>query len=270
MVSRKLAQASLLSAILVALVPAIAAENVMIPTQDAGRELQLPGVLHKPSGDGPFAAVVMLCGCDGYADVQDAKQQSFWAEKLVQWGYVALQLDSFSPRGYPNGVCDNPGYVDSDTRSHDAFAAKSYLSALPFVDSKNIAVIGWSHGGWTVMAIIDGSLRDKGARSFKAAIAIYPWAETPVDPDTPLLVLIGAKDDDCPAARTEYLKAAYGKTKYELSLKIYPNARHSFDYDTFPPGGVDYQGHHYEYDPEATSNAVTQTRYFLAKYIGAK
>ena len=252
----------------------VVAQEVTIPSQTAsGEQLQLPGVLHKPSGGGPFPAVVMLCGCGGYANGgTDMKQQASWAERLVGWGYVALQVDSFSPRGFPNGVCDNSNIVNDTMRSDDAYAAKSYLSTLSFVDPKNIAVIGWSHGGWAEMKIIDGYVRDKKVGPFKAAIAFYPYCSPPLEPDTPLLVLIGAKDDDTPSSLAESLKEEYTANhwKPEFVLKVYPNATHVFDYDTLPPGGTTFMGHHFEYDPEATSDAIAQTKTFLAKYCSAK
>ena len=137
-------------------VPAIAAEQVSIPNIEEGRSLPLPAVLHKPAGDGPFPAVVLLVGCGGYAGGgPNADHQSSWAGKLVDWGYVALQVDSYSPRG-PGLNCD---YAGSITISHDAFAAKSYLSTLPYIDPENIAVVGWSMGGMAALKAIDGYFR---------------------------------------------------------------------------------------------------------------
>ncbi len=260
-------------------VPAIASEDVTIPTREAGKELLLPGVVHKPVGDGPFAAVVMLCGQGGWSGGgPNAEHQTFWARKLAGWGYVALQVESFGPRG--------PGALQSvtaDVACRDAFAAKSYLSALPFVDPENIAVIGWSHGGIAVLNIVDRSLvlsREhviadgqgssvRKAAPFKAAVAFYPLGHPLSDPDTPLLVLIGRKDDACPARLTDFLKRDYAKTDYEFSLKIYPNAYHAFDLEALK-GGIMLNGHHFEYDPRATADAIIRTRDFLARYIGAR
>jgi dienelactone hydrolase len=273
MTREKFVLAGLLLLILVAVVQTIAAQAVTIPAQSTtGEKLQLPGILHRPSGDGPFPAVVMLCGCPGYAKDPDATQQSTWADRLVGWGYVALQIDSFSSRGFPNGVCDNTNMVDDMMRSGDAFAAKSYLSTLPFIDSKNIAVIGWSHGGWAEIRIIDGYVRDKKVNPFKAAVAFYPYCSDVIEPDTPVLVLIGKKDDWCPAYLAERLKEKYSAENWkpEFSLTVYPNATHAFDFETTPVGGVDFMSHHMEYDPEATSDAIAQTKAFLAKYIGAR
>ena len=55
--------------------------------------------------------------------------------------------------------------------------------------------------------------------------------------------------------------------KPEFSLKVYANTTHAFDFETFPVGGVNSPGHHVEYDREATSDAITLTRDFLAKYV---
>ena len=255
-----------------------AAESVKVPTREAGKDLQLPAILHMPVGDGPFPAVVMLCGQGGWAGGgPNAEHQTFWARKLAGWGYVALQVESFSPRG--------PGSVESvtaDTACRDAYAAKTYLSALPFVDPGNIAVIGWSHGGIAVLSIIDRSLvlsREqivadgpgssvRRVAPFKAAVAFYPYSHPLVDPDTPLLVLTGRKDDACPVHLTSALKASYAKSHYEFSLRIYPNAYHAFDLEALR-GGITYNRHHFEYDPRATSDAINRTRDFLAKHLRA-
>src|SRR5580704_7268540 len=53
--------------------------------------------LYRPSGGGPFPAVVLLHTCAGLGPHVHA-----WARKLQDWGYVALVVDSFTPRG--NGV----------------------------------------------------------------------------------------------------------------------------------------------------------------------
>jgi poly(3-hydroxybutyrate) depolymerase len=105
---RKATLAILLLAILVAATQAIAAQEVIIPSHmeswQGGQELLLSGILHKPSGDGPFPAVVMLNGCENIRDPDQVAHETSWAQRLVSWGYVALQVDSFTPRGFPKGI----------------------------------------------------------------------------------------------------------------------------------------------------------------------
>ena len=232
-------------------------------TATAGK-LQLTGILSVPDGRGPFPAVVMLCGCGGLRDENDAKHQKTWADRLLGWGYVSLRVDSFGPRGY-NGICENTGIVSNILRMYDAFSAKAYLSKLKYVDPQKIAVIGWSHGGWAVMAIVDGMYRDEDTNPFQAAIAFYPYCQSLEIFDTPLLILIGEKDDWCPADRCiktkEYLEAE--STDYEFKLILYSNTFHSFDFGIIE----DFEGHHIEPNPEATADAVIQTRSFLSKYL---
>jgi hypothetical protein len=55
--------------------------------------IELVGKLSKPRGAGSFPAVVLLHSCSGIRPYQDR-----WSTKLAQWGYVALQVDSFGPR----------------------------------------------------------------------------------------------------------------------------------------------------------------------------
>ena len=162
--------------------------------------------------------------------------------------------------------------VSEGMRANDAYAAKSYLATLPFVDPKNIAVIGWSHGGWAVIRIIDRYGRNKKASPFEAAVAFYPYCSPVLEPDTPLLALIGKKDDWCPASLAESLKKEYSANdwKLEFALKVYPSVYHAFDYETTKPGGRESRGHHIEYDPEATSDAIARAKDFLAKYCLAK
>ncbi len=256
-------------AFLVAALPAIAAEQVRIPGRtETGEQMQLPGILYKPGGSGPFPAVVMLCGCGGFDKKEDARHQATWAQRLVEWGYIALRVDSFSPRGSSN-ICEDTSTVSDSERSHDAYAAKAYLSDLPLVDPQRIAVMGWSHGGWSVMRIIDGYYRDETVAPFKAAVAFYPYCQTIYKPDTPLLVLIGKKDDWCPAILCEYLKKSeeYRKSKYEFTLKVYPNAYHAFDFEGLKEDSL---GHHAEYDPEAATDAIVQAKDFLSRYLAVR
>jgi dienelactone hydrolase len=208
----------------------------------------------------------MLVGYGGYAGGgPNADHQSSWAGRLVEWGYVALQVDSYSPRG----PALNPDYAGSMTIAHDAFAAKSYLSALPYVDPRNIAVVGWSMGGTATVKIIDSYFRKPGMTPFQAAVAFYPRSYPVYKPDTPLLILIGEKDDICQPDSSELLARKYAEQNWKpaLSLVLYPEAGHAFDLE-----GLDlvWQGHQLKYDPQAAADAAGRTREFLARHLAAR
>jgi hypothetical protein len=56
--------------------------------------LPIWGHLSGPKGDGPFPAIVLLHGCSGLGRANEV-----WTARLVDWGYVVLNVDSFGPRG---------------------------------------------------------------------------------------------------------------------------------------------------------------------------
>jgi Dienelactone hydrolase family len=89
--------------------------NVGPPRSGAAHEL------YQPVGSGPHPAILVLHGCSG---VTPAVRQ--WAATMAEWGYLALVLDSFGPRGVQN-VCDRPDHVSAWLRAQDAFAGAAYL-----------------------------------------------------------------------------------------------------------------------------------------------
>ena len=124
------------------------------------------------------------------------------------------------------------------------------------------------------MSIVDRFARDKNESPFKAAVAFYPLCHPLTHPDTPVLVLIGRKDDWCPASLAESLDRDYKNAnwKSEFSLTIYPNATHAFDVE-LPEAikyGISVLGHHLDYDPQATSDAITRTEKFPCKVSESK
>jgi dienelactone hydrolase len=219
----------------------------------------LTAKLRKPEGDGPFPAVVMLHSCLGPSKYQDP-----WEDRLINWGYVTLRVDSFGPRGESND-CANTGKIDFLTRAADSHDAKSYLSRLPFVDSKRIAVIGWSEGGITTLSALHKTFGGKGKTRFRVGIAFYPYCNDSLENmNSPLLILIGEKDDWCPARSCTRLMPKEKNPEREIILKVYPGAYHCFDWE-----GLDmiYQGHRLLHDPAAEADAIIQVRNFLEKHM---
>ncbi|CAB1064212.1 hypothetical protein D1BOALGB6SA_9003 [Olavius sp. associated proteobacterium Delta 1] len=137
-----------------------------------GRPLMLTGILTKPEGNGPFPAVVLLHGCGGINKERD----NAWSNRIVNWGYATLHIDSFGPRNVSNICADYPTLLAmSFTRARDAFDAKDFLAELPFVDQNRIAFLGWSHGGMTVITALMKQIKSQSSQTpFNAAIAFYP------------------------------------------------------------------------------------------------
>lgn len=226
------------------------------------KPLYLRGQIKKPTGDGPFPAVILLHGCGGIAPTRDNR----WIEKLVNLGYVTLQVDSFGPRGILS-VCTYSGNDAIDIirrRVTDAYDAKRYLAELPYVDRQRIAVMGWSHGGLTTLQALYQEKEDP----FRAAIAFYPSCQWPlINMNAPLLILIGAADDWTPASRCESMLPKE-KTSPEVILKVYPGAYHGFDIVGANRNVRGSKGmHHLQYQPEAERDSIIQVRDFLEKLM---
>jgi len=126
-------------------------------TDLAGEAVNLPASLSMPSGKGPFPAVVFMHGCGGLLS-GDNKQISDWAWWFNNHGYAALTIDSFTGRGLTS-VCSDKyfgGSQGSFARVPDARAALQDLTENPMIDSKRLVLVGFSHGGLTVlMASLD-------------------------------------------------------------------------------------------------------------------
>lgn len=122
--------------------------------------LTLQGRLFVPdNSSAALPAVIMLHGCKGVynADGEIKTLYREWADRLTAAGYVALLVDSFTPRGV--GVqCSNGagvGVSEIFDRPKDVVAARNYLASLPqTVNAAKIGVLGWSHGASTVVSAL--------------------------------------------------------------------------------------------------------------------
>lgn len=221
--------------------------------------LTLVGDLYRPDGSGRLPAVVLLAPCGGVT-----QHMGSWATWLKGQGYVALIVDSFSPRGSRNACRgESPSIPDA---ARDALAALSYLTTLTFVDGERVAVIGWSHGAGAALAVSRLTRLDSefaGRPTFRAAVAFYPPCQFLDDStQTPTLMLLAGRDDWTPTARCMVTEG-----QRVLSWKLYPNAYHAFD----QPGPMrTYLGHVLAYDGSATDASQEEVRRFLAQELRGK
>jgi dienelactone hydrolase len=275
-VSRAWLFATLLGMVLAISRPALA-ESVSFPSLDGsltgGKPTLLGGVMMRPDGAGPFPAVVALHGCGGlFREGVLAAREAAWAQLLTSHGYVVLFPDSFGPRDV---TTDCEGRVRAwAERSYDAYGALLYLQTQSFVIGDRIGVMGWSHGGGTVIFAISPSSSahpaDLPNGDFRAAVAFYPaWcSRLSIDwkPDIPFLLEIGAQDDSIqPAPCIERVEAARAAGA-PMEIKVYDRAVHDFDWPgdklhtlTSPSGKVA----HYGVDEEARADALVRVLAFF-------
>jgi dienelactone hydrolase len=237
-------------------------EQLTLTFKSEGSGEEIPATLIKPVGEGPFPAVVIMHDCSGLGS-RSSGAPLRWAQELVSQGYVVLVPDSFTPRGFSDGVCTVPGNqsnaANGYVRAGDAYGALTALRKLPYVDGKHIGIIGGSHGGWTTLAAMYAAVNEKDPlaeakrNGFVAAVALYPscasrygtWSTVrqnktfgPVvshsgvyKPIAPVLILIGEKDDWTPAEVCREMVEEGRKAGFPLNIIIYPGAHHSFDSD---------------------------------------
>jgi dienelactone hydrolase len=247
-----------------------------------GTPREIPAELFRPVGDGPFPAVVLLHGCQG---VSDTTRQ--WGRWFSQHDYVALVIDSWTPRGIGRACLASEPELPSTERFDDSVGALRLLRGLSFVDGARVGTMGWSSGGVFAMAVINGgSLARASARGvtmpepgYRAAVAIYPGGCQSLASEAvvkPLLVLAGEADDWTPARFcVEMVEAMRGKGA-PASIIVYPGAFHYFDVEglarTFlpdvgndnRPGGA---GATVSFDAEASADAHRQVEAFFARHL---
>jgi dienelactone hydrolase len=230
----------------------------------------LQGYLRQANGAGPSPAVVLLHSCNG----NWGRLDELWGKRIVSWGYVALTVDSFGPRGLKN--CGDGAPMDLVM---DAYRALDYLVRAPFVDPARVAVLGFAQGGRVaLMSVEHGAIEQTSPNKFGAAIAFYPPCRLfRGDVTVPTLILIGERDDLNPAAACRDMvdgrddmgisrRPAEGAP---IKLIVYPGAFHAFDAPSLKTSR-DFSGHHLEFNQPAADQSMTMLHEFLDATIGQK
>jgi len=227
-----------------------APEGSLATTAPNGAAERIPVTIVRPDGPGPFPAVVILHDCSGLGP-RSSGAPGRWSRELVSRGYVVVIPDSFTTRGFPDGVCTDAsrsrGEVAPARRAVDAYAALTHARALPFVDGRRVGVMGGSHGGSTTLAAMAApeseweALARAKRGGFAGAVALYPGCRATLgswhaDTGTyravaPLLILIGDRDDWTPAGPCVALARSSQPTEHPVEIVVYPGAHHSFDSD---------------------------------------
>jgi dienelactone hydrolase len=246
--------------------PCIAGALISIAGGDDSQPA-LPAYLARPSGSGPFPAVVVLHGCGGFGSVPVA-----WADRLARWGYVALVPDSLTSRGRSSGCRGG-----APEQPSDAYRALDFLTAQPFVTRDRVGLLGISLGaGAALVAFEKGGLEKNHRRKFRAVAAFYPPCAGSTGIMTgPTLVLVGERDDWTPADDCRDMVA--GRSGYGVSrgpgdrsmvdLVVYPDTHHSFLASHYP-SGTRYLGHWLQYDETAAKDAAERVRALFRLTLG--
>lgn len=211
----------------------------------------LRGFLFSPSTPGPWPAVVMMHGRAGpfsaaAKGVYDASTLSlrhkqwgrFWAER----GYLALHVDSFGSRGYPQGFpirsySQRPTEVNEQSaRPLDAYGALGYLRSRSDVIKDRIGLQGWSNGAMAGLATISATapgLEDP-KRAFRVALLFYPGCRVQLAQDyrpyAPTIMFIASEDEEvAPRPCAQLAEQVRSRGVPDFEMVWYEGATHSFD-----------------------------------------
>ena len=181
-----------------------------------------------------YPAIIVVHALGGYRDANEG----FLAAELRKAGFATLTYDSFAARGTTGAALQgSSGYLPPGVA--DAYAALRLLSGQPRIDPDRIAIIGFSYGAEVAHLTAFETLRsalNPGPGRFAAHVAFYPGgtfgaiAEANAYTGSPVLMLLGEKDDNLPVAKIEnylaYARAA--GTPAPIETLIYPGAYHAW------------------------------------------
>jgi carboxymethylenebutenolidase len=233
--------------------PAIEAREVRFKGAGANPAAEVIGYLSKPTGTGPFPALVVIHENRGLVEhIKDVTR------RYAKENFVALAVDLVS-RGGGTGAdqAQNTGFLSRGATTADFVsdlqAGVEYLKQQPFVNAKALGVSGFCFGGGYTWELAVAS------PDIKAAVPYYGTAQNVMDrlgqTNAAVLAVYGGNDRGITgqsAQVEEKLKAA-GKT---YQIKIYDGANHAFFNDT---GG--------SYNADAAKDAWTQTLAWFRKYL---
>jgi len=216
--------------------------------------IELNGYMIKPEGfDATKKYPVLITQYSGpnSQSVKDSWGGVGWNHYLAQEGFLVISVD---PRGtaargeaFRKATYLQLGKYESD----DMVETAKYLGTLPYVDDSNIAIFGWSYGGFMTCLTME-----KGGSLFKAGIAVAPvtnwrfydtiyterYMRTPqenpegYDQNSPLffagdiegrlLIVHGSADDNVHAQNTYEFTEKMVQADVQFDMAIYTNRAH--------------------------------------------
>lgn len=224
--------------------------EVSFPSLDGATQLR--AYLFMPSAPGPWPAVVMLHGRAGpYSSLAKGQYNAnTLSQRHLQWGQfwadrgvLGLHVDSFGPRGFPEGFPmgsyrRRPGSVSEQTvRPQDAYAALAWLRQRPDVLTDRIGLQGWSNGamaGLATLGVPYVNVAGLQIAPFRAALLFYPGCAAQLSqdyrPNAPALVFVASDDEEvAPLPCQRLVDQLRARGDASLELIWYDGASHGFD-----------------------------------------
>jgi len=238
------------------------------------RRLQPNVSVHVPEGaEGLLPIIIQLHGCGGLSRPSHER----WARIANEAGYIAVIVDSNSPRGYDRTraqaeICQGKSLLGQE-RAADVLAAYDIALEEELADPDRVYLAGWSHGAWTAMDFMTMSFDqlpagltgyNGGWPAIEGAILFYPhcglgalsrvrpWQERPKT----LALIAGADtvvDHEACLAMFEELSG----DGLPVETVLYPAMEHAFDHISLPDDIAHW------HNPEKAADAEARYRAFL-------
>jgi dienelactone hydrolase len=194
-----------------------------------GSSVPIWGYLWKPAASSslPAPAVVLIHGSGGISPYREGH----YGAALSREGFVVLAVDSFTPRGVSSTV-DDQSRVSVTEMTRDAYAARRWLAAQPFVDASKIFGAGFSKGGTVMLGASEAAYFKAEKERFAAVVAFYPGCNTfykKPQLTNPIYMLLGEKDNYTGVAPCKDLASHMQQAGGVVEYKVYEGAPHSFD-----------------------------------------
>ena len=216
-------------------------------------DTDIQGYLARPSGDGPFPALIVIQEWWGLNDNIRAMADRFAGE-----GYLALAVDLYEGEV----ATDREGALRlvqaararTERLEENLRQARDYLEGL---GAARVGSVGWCFGGgWSLRAA--AMLGDR----LDAAVIYYGRVTSePADLESiraPVLGLFGELDGGIPVESVREFEAAMRDLGKEVSIHVYPDADHAFA----NPSGT-------RYNAAAAEDAWDKTLAFFAEHLGS-
>ncbi len=220
----------------------LAACAVTTPPGELSALLRPHDVVHRPVGPGPFPAVVILHGCGG----RKAWHGGRWGRWLAEQGYLALEVDSLTPRRLESrAVCQGFALWGS-TRAVDVWVSLADLRRREDIDPRRLALLGFSHGGWAALDSL--ALAEPGQlEGLRAVAVLYPYCGAAASHTAgwsaplPVMMLLAGADRRVSRPACEAVARDQKRRGQQIDLHVYAGASHAFDAEAGSPLALDAQ-----------------------------
>jgi dienelactone hydrolase len=192
-----------------------------------------------PDTDEPRPAVLFFHGCGGPRDYSVAR-----ARRIVELGYVAILVDSYTGRGIDWQLSCEGRVLPGSQRAADVLVALEFARQQPAVDPDRLFVMGYSHGGWTVLeALANGDalppkLSDSPGNHLAGVVGViawYPYCGIGAEytrgwsSDVPVLILLAADDQTTAPEPCIDIANEHSQRGLPVQWRVYPGVDHGFD-----------------------------------------